>query len=276
MTQSQPHNNFSDEQLMAFADGELDDATVMQIEAAMEADDDLVARVAMFIETRSAAHDALRPMLDEPVPDALLAAVQGMVARHEQEKQQKSAPQTELAQSDKAGKKEAEIIAFRSKPRKVFFAANWSSAAAAMILAAITGLGGYVMGLGTTQNSASSAITLASLTAPKVQQQLQNTPSGEIIALDREKSTMQITASFRDGQNQLCREFSLSGSDKSGYVAVSCYHQDAWQLRFALASQQDTESYIPASAQETVDVYLQSISAGAPLSAEEEKAALKP
>ncbi len=274
MTQSQPHNNFSDEQLMAFADGELDDATMAQIEVAMEEDDDLVARVALFMETRSAAQDALRPMMDEPVPEALLAAVHGMVARHEQEKQLKSA--TEGTRADVAEpEKTAEIIPFQIKPRKVFFATSWSSAAAAMILAAVTGFGGYFIGQGSVKNDASSEITLASLAAPVVHEQLQNTASGQTVVLNGQNTTMQITASFRDGQNQLCREFSLSGADKSGYVVVSCYQQDAWQLRFALASQQDTESFIPASVQETVDVYLQSIHAGAPLSADEEKAALK-
>lgn len=274
MTQSQPHNNFSDEQLMAFADGELDDATMAQIEVAMEEDDDLVARVALFMETRSAAQDALRPMLDEPVPEALLAAVHGMVASHEQEKQKKSATESTIVSTTEPDKS-AEIIPFQNKPGKIFFAANWSSAAAAMLLAAITGFGGYFIGQGSVKNDAASKITLASLTTPDVIQQLQNTASGQTVTLNGQSSTMQITASFRDGQNQLCREFSLSDADKSGYVAVSCYQQDAWQLRFALASQQDTESFIPASAQETVDVYLQSIHAGAPLSADEEKVALK-
>ena len=39
---------------MRFADGELDADETAVIEQAMETDDDLVARVAMFIETQSA------------------------------------------------------------------------------------------------------------------------------------------------------------------------------------------------------------------------------
>ncbi|TIU02591.1 MAG: anti-sigma factor, partial [Mesorhizobium sp.] len=46
---------FSDEILMRFADGELDPETVARIEQAMEIDDRLVTRVAMFIETRAQA-----------------------------------------------------------------------------------------------------------------------------------------------------------------------------------------------------------------------------
>ncbi|RUU96778.1 anti-sigma factor, partial [Mesorhizobium sp. M6A.T.Cr.TU.017.01.1.1] len=70
---------FSDEILMRFADGELDPETVARIEQAMEIDDRLVTRVAMFIETRAQAQAALKPLLDEPVPEKLVAAVEQMV-----------------------------------------------------------------------------------------------------------------------------------------------------------------------------------------------------
>ncbi|TIM67927.1 MAG: hypothetical protein E5Y58_19680 [Mesorhizobium sp.] len=46
---------FSDEILMRFADGELDPDMVARIEQAMETDDRLVARIAVFIETRAQA-----------------------------------------------------------------------------------------------------------------------------------------------------------------------------------------------------------------------------
>ena len=58
---------FSDEILMAFADGELDEETMRRVEAALETDDELMARIAMFMETRAAASEALKPVLDEPV-----------------------------------------------------------------------------------------------------------------------------------------------------------------------------------------------------------------
>ena len=273
MTQSQPHKDFSDEELMAFADGELDEETTARIEAAMEHDDALISRVALFMETRAAAQDALRPMLDEPVPEALMAAVQGMVARHEQEKQQKTAEVAEPVSAD--AERENVIVPFRAKPRKPLFAANWSAAAAAVLLAAVTGFSGYFMGQSGLQNAQPEGAGLASLTASAVQAQLHKVASGETVNLAEQNASMQVIASFRDGENHLCREFRLSSAEQSGYVAVSCLEQEDWKLRFALASQQDTQNYIPASAQETVDIYLQSIQAGAPLSAEEERAALK-
>ncbi|TIN33665.1 MAG: anti-sigma factor, partial [Mesorhizobium sp.] len=70
---------FSDEILMRFADGELDPDMVARIEQAMETDDRLVARIAVFIETRAQAQAALKQLLDEPVPEKLVAAVEQMI-----------------------------------------------------------------------------------------------------------------------------------------------------------------------------------------------------
>ncbi|MGO4838860.1 anti-sigma factor, partial [Rhizobiaceae sp. 2RAB30] len=77
-------SEFDDETLMAFADGELDAAATAAVEAAMETDDDLVARVAVFMESRGQASAALRPLLDEPVPETLIQSVRQMVDRSRQ------------------------------------------------------------------------------------------------------------------------------------------------------------------------------------------------
>lgn len=281
MTQSQPQAGFSDEQLMAFADGELDEATCARIEAAMEHDDALIERVAVFMETRASAQAALKPQLDEPVPEALLAAVQAMVDKHEKQKKLHDAkPVTTSVINDasdevtaEADKMAADIIQFRTKPRVSTYSHGWNLAAAAMVLAAFTGLGGYFMGQSGVSTPRTGEGALTALTTAAIENALQTTASGQDIALTQQNATMQITATFRDGQNQLCREYRVDNA-QSGYIAVSCYESDKWQLRFALASQQDSQNYMPASAQETVDAYLTSINAGAPLSKEEERAVL--
>lgn len=272
MTRSQPQSGFSDEELMAFADGELDDETTIRIEAALEHDDGLMARIALFMETRALAQDALRPMLDEPVPDALRAAVQSMVEKHEQNRLKESA-------SPEGMVNETSVVPFRQKsdhssPRN-WFSEVRTMAVAAMLLAAVTGVSGYFLGSNGGQQTDHAGNVLAILASNEVHEQLKNTASGRSVALGRDNATMNLTASFRDGEKNLCREFSVNTTGKSGYVAVSCYEQEDWKLRFALASQQDEQSYVPASAQETVDQFLSSINAGAPLSADEERAALK-
>ena len=72
-------SEFDDETLMAFADGELDEKTRQAIERAMDSDEVLVERVALFIRTAALSKQALDPLLDQPVPEALRASVTAMV-----------------------------------------------------------------------------------------------------------------------------------------------------------------------------------------------------
>ncbi len=64
----------SDEQLMAYVDGELDADARAQIEAAMVSDAELARRVARQQRLREKLRAAFDEVLREPVPDRLLAA----------------------------------------------------------------------------------------------------------------------------------------------------------------------------------------------------------
>src|SRR5205823_341693 len=75
--------NFSDETVMAYADGELDAASRAALEAAMATDPQLAQRVARHRALRERLRAALRPVLDEPLPERLLEGVRGAPApRH--------------------------------------------------------------------------------------------------------------------------------------------------------------------------------------------------
>lgn len=65
---------FSDETLMAYADGELDADTRRQIETAMAADPTIAERVARHRSLRTDLGAAFGGVLDEPVPSRLLDA----------------------------------------------------------------------------------------------------------------------------------------------------------------------------------------------------------
>ncbi len=69
--------NYDDEILMAFADGELDDARNAEIAAAVARDPELARRVDTHRTLRSRAAEAFAPVLAEPVPNALRAAAMG-------------------------------------------------------------------------------------------------------------------------------------------------------------------------------------------------------
>lgn len=68
----------SEEILMAYADGELDDAGRGQVEAAMAGDPAIARRIAEFRSQREHLRTAFDRVLSEPVPLHLIAAVQGV------------------------------------------------------------------------------------------------------------------------------------------------------------------------------------------------------
>ncbi len=64
-----------DDILMAFADGELDQATRQMVEAAERDDPDVRRRLATHRQLRAGLQTAFAATLDEPVPERLVAAV---------------------------------------------------------------------------------------------------------------------------------------------------------------------------------------------------------
>jgi len=70
----------SDETLMAYADGEVDAATRAIVEAAMRDDPEVRRRVAHHRALREAVKGAFAAVIDEPVPQRLIAAARGAPA----------------------------------------------------------------------------------------------------------------------------------------------------------------------------------------------------
>ena len=68
--------DFSEETLMAYADGLLPEAEQAELAAAIEADATLAARVEHHRATRRLLRDRLAPLADEPLPPQLLALLQ--------------------------------------------------------------------------------------------------------------------------------------------------------------------------------------------------------
>jgi anti-sigma factor RsiW len=249
---------FPDEMLMRFADGELDADEMAVIEKAMETDDDLVARVAMFIETKAEAQAALRPLLEEPVPEALKAAVEGMVA----------AKRAETAKVETAP---ATVVPFEARTQARPAARRWTLPLAASIAAVVGGLAGYwAAGEGGPQPG---GLSVAGVVDSTIGGALGSVAAGEEVTLaagDR----FRAIATFRDDADNVCREFELDSAGRSTVVAVACNTAGEWRISFAVSAPGDAGGYAPASSTEALDAYLSAIEAGEPLSAEEEAAAL--
>jgi anti-sigma factor RsiW len=254
--------DFDDETLMAFADGELDAATTAAIEEAMGSDDELIARVATFMESRAQASAALKPLIDEPVPEALTLSVQKLI---DEAHQRDNAPV-------EASKHPApdNVVTFQPQiaPRKV--SSSWALPLAASLAAVIVGAGGYLAGKA--GGAASGGLAVASLNDPAIIRALDAAPSGTDVSVG--DATVKLVSSFRDEAGALCREFELHRPSKSSLISVVCRAQQQWDVRLAVAAPAAGQDYVPAGASETVDAYLTTTQAGAPLSEAEEKKAL--
>lgn len=238
-------DDFDDETLMAFADGELDEARSLALEEALATDDALAERLAVFLDSRRLVGEALKPLIDEPVPEALLASVRKMA---------------EDAQAPGDN-----IVSFRPKPQQAVQPTMrpWLMPVAASLVAVVTGVIGFTLGrMGPSATDTGAEIAAA----------LDREVSGRDLTLSG--AVLHVVASFRDERGELCREYELK-QQASSTLTVACRQDGAWATRLALTTPQ-AEGYVPASSQETIDAYLTSIQAGAPLSAEEERKALAP
>jgi len=242
---------FDDETLMAFADGELDEAQSQALEEALATDDALAERLAVFLDSRRLVGDALKPLIDEPVPEALLVSVRRMA---------------EDAQRA-ADKPQDNVVAFQPRQQSVAAptARRWLMPLAASVVAVITGIIGFSVGrMGPPPADSGAEIASA----------LDREASGNDIALDASGKVLHVIATFRDERGDVCREYELK-EPAGRTLTIACRQQDGWTTRLALTAPA-ADGYVPASSQETVDAYLASIQAGAPLSAEEERIALAP
>lgn len=250
------NEHFSDEMLMRFADGELDAEEMDLVERAMEADDDLVSRIAMFIETKAQAQAALKPLLDEPVPEALQASVAAMVAA-------KKARDAQIG---------ATVLPFEPRPKSAPPAPRrWTLPLAASIAAVAGGVAGYWVagGAGPTDGGAS----VAGRVDAELGEALASIPASQEIVL-ADGTRFRAIASFRNDLTELCREFELDSADRSTTVSVACQTGGVWAVNFMVAAAGGTDGYAPASSTDALDAYLSAIEAGEPLSPEDEAAAL--
>lgn len=249
--------SFSDEMLMAFADGELDPHTREKIELALETDDALVDRLAVFIETRSAAREAMDPLLSEPVPDELIANVKAMIDAHDSERQPEN------------------VVPFAppAKPESNTAKSSWAVPLAASIALAVGGFAGFV--IGTSGNNDQGATQMSMHVHKGLVEALNSVPSGEETTFDGSADRFRAIASFRNSDGAFCREFEVDHVDRTSVVAVACKPEQIWKVQFTVtANIRSNENYAPASSLDALEAYLGAIGAGEALSVEEEAAAL--
>lgn len=229
-----------DDMLMAHADAQLDAATAAEIEALMARDPGVREKVRRYRETAELARAAYDPVLDEPVPERLLAA-----ARRQPVSIAGPAPSPVPAN----------VVAFR--PRRQ--APLWTLPLAASMALAIGLSAGWWLGGG--QSSTGDLVSAA----------LERSASGETV---RSGGTALTAASVFPGTDgRWCRDFTRRQGDDtaSGYACRTGEGQ--WTVE-ALLPGDDAGAYAPASEEEpaALEALVAADRSGPALSATEEAA----
>jgi hypothetical protein len=196
----------SEEMLMAYADGELDAASRASVEAAMREDPEIGKRIARHHALREAMRGAFSAVLDEPVPDRLIAAARGQTA----------APKGSVV--DLSPAREAARQRVSAAPRR------WQPAAMAASLLLGLGLGflaWHGSGGGLIQAGAGGGLIARGALAEALSSQLSGDRSADSLAL--------TGLSFRDKSGDYCRTFSLSGLEASSGLA--CREGSDWRIK---------------------------------------------
>jgi hypothetical protein len=247
-------DDFSDEELMAHADGELAPERSARLVEALPGRPDLARRIALFARTGALTGESVKARTNEPVPDNLKASVEAMI--------RKAAP--------------ASAAVTPLRPRKAAPSASpfghWAMPIAASLLALVAGVLGYWLASGGAPGQ--GYYQVAGIADPELAAILSKLPSGEKARL-KAGEEVSMTSSFYRGDQVLCREFVIAGPEKGDHLAVACRNAGAWSIDLALrTSGVGADAYKPASSAETLDAFLNALGAGPSIEGQAEVDAL--
>jgi hypothetical protein len=184
----------TDEQLMAYADGELDAVAAAEVESAIAADPALAETVARHRALRRQLRDAFAPALDEPVPEHLMALVRTPAAPT------------------------ADVVPLR--PRRRWALPEWAGMAAALAL-------GVALSQGFLQ-SPPSELRTGPGGALRADGALAQALERQLASENQEDQRIAVGLSFRDGSGAYCRSFVLR--DERPLAGLACRAGDGWHV----------------------------------------------
>jgi anti-sigma factor RsiW len=194
--------HFSDEILMAYADGELDTETRQRIEAAMELDPALAQRIAGHRKLRMELGAAFDGVLDEPIPTHLLETAGTSAAAN-------SAAIANLG-AVRAAKQ-------RGTKSKRWSWPEWTSIAASLLIGILAGRSALQPSQSAWfATNADGVVATGELSAA-----LDDQLSGA-----SEDAAVWIGLSFRAGSGEYCRTFAANSA-----AGVACRESDVWKVR---------------------------------------------
>jgi hypothetical protein len=187
---------FSDEVLMAYADGELDTRTRAAVEAAMASDPEIARRISQHKVLRSRFQSAFDAVLHEPLPERLL----------------------KVARKEPSG---GNVVPLRGPQPRHWTWPQWTAIAASLIVGVIAGR---------------LALLRAGNTGPIVMRggwvlasgALADALSNQLVGHQTGAEPVRIGVSFRSQSHEYCRTFTLSRP--AALAGLACRVPEGWRL----------------------------------------------
>lgn len=245
-------NAISDEMLVAFLHGELNELEIKRVEAAMAADPAIAAKAEAFAVQDDDVRAAFNDILAAPVPDNLVATIMNT--------------RPEATVVDLAAVRER-------KSQRSWGWPQFGAMAATLALGLIAGWQTSAPG-----PSGSDALVIASADGPvlgsEAQSFLASAQSGDQKQLGS-IGTASVTISFRTADGVLCRQFAVAGQ-AGATDGVACREGSRWMLQ-ALGARAGEAGEMRTASGDAAPAVLATVDAlidGEPLDAAAEKAAL--
>jgi len=243
----------TEEMIMAYADGELDEAGRAEVEATMAEDADVARQVEAHRKLRASFAGVLGGVLNEPVPERLIAAA----------KRSPNAPSAQVVELAKFRAK-PEAPATRRAPRWV----QWGAIAATLVVGVMVGRVWLTAPTAPMAVGPGGQMAARGALATALNDQLASSGANA-------SKPVVIGVSFRSNAGQYCRTFQVNQGQ--GLTGLACREPRGWAVRMAMASpaQAATTGYRTAASETPAPVLdaVQGLIAGEPLDAKAEAAA---
>ncbi len=246
---------FSDETLMAFADGELSEEEAAGVRDAMAGDAALAARVERFRYVRRALRATYDSVAREPIPERFRALLGDMALS-----------EPEPAPAAPAAPLVADLAAVRvARTQRLFTPPVWAAMAASVMVGVLVG--------STLMRPASSLFAMESGQL-RAGAQLTHVLDTRLASdADNANAALHVGVSFHAQDGAYCRTFdSIEG--RKAVSGLACRQPEAWVVRIATTEAVVESEYRQAgSAAPAVMSMVDSMIAGDPLTDAQERAA---